>query len=267
MTSHNKSPITLYSYVSSPYAAKVHCYLLYKKLPFNVFYVTPLNPVKELPFGHQIPVLKMGDQIQTESSNIGLWLDNTFPDTLPLSPKDKQLKQDVMEMDDWVSSVLIPSIFYSIYPQINTSCFHTISNAMRLGFCVGKTTTNGLPYGIRLLWPLFIRYAGFIRHMITPMAREGSPEHIRAHALSYLEEKLQQNKFLANTPQPSLADLSAWPQIVMPYKLGLKGFDDFKDYPAILRWINEIDPFLCGSNQSPTLIPQLLENTSLSFQS
>lgn len=250
--------ITLYAYVTSPYAMKVHCYLLYKNLPFDVFYVNPLKPSKELPMGRQIPVLKIGEEARGNSSSLGVWLDEKFPNAPQLIPKDKQERQNVYRIDQWISDNLIPTTFYSVYPQCNASLWNNISNTLRLGYCVNQTTTNGLPLGIRFLWPLFIRNARFIRHMIAPVAKHGTAHYCRVNMFSYLEDKLKDQQYLAGTAMPSLADLSAWPSLVVPYKMGLKGFEDFHDYPHILRWVKDIEFLLNSSETAPPLIPENL---------
>lgn len=51
------SNIRLFAYVMSPYAAKVHCFLLYKKLDFECVYINPFRVEQDLPTGKQIPVL------------------------------------------------------------------------------------------------------------------------------------------------------------------------------------------------------------------
>ena len=250
--------ITLYAYVTSPFAMKVHCYLLYKNLLFDVFYVNPMRPEKELPIGRQIPVLKIGEEVRGDSSSIGKWLDEKFPDTPRLVPDDKQIRQNVYIADQWVTNTLIPSLFYSVYPQCNASLFESISNTLRLGYCVSQTTTNGLPMGMRFLWPLFIRHARFIRHMIAPTVRQGSAQNYRISTLSYLEEKLENVQYLAETKEPSLADLSAWPSIIVPDKMGLTGFDDLNNYPNITRWVKDIESMLVGVKNSPPLVPETL---------
>lgn len=242
---------------------KVHAYLLYKNLPFEIFYVNPIKASKELPTGRQVPLLRIGSEVRMESSPLGVWLDEKFPDTPCLIPKDKQERQNVYRVDQWISDNLIPTTFYSVYPQCNASLWQSISNTLRLGYCVEKTTTNGIPFGIRFLWPFFIRNAGFIRHMIVPVARQGSVQHCRASVHSYLETKLQDQQYLAGTREPSLADLSAWPSLVVPYKIGLKGFEDFQEYPHVLRWIKDIESFLNCSESLPPLIPNNLLVNSL----
>lgn len=59
---HQQEPITLYSYVLSPFAAKVHCFLLYKGVRFDCFYVNPLHVERDLPLAYQIG-LHSGDEV------------------------------------------------------------------------------------------------------------------------------------------------------------------------------------------------------------
>jgi glutathione S-transferase len=67
--------IRLYSYAMSPYASKVHCFLLYKQLDFECFYINPLRVRRDLPLGHRIPVLTVDGESRADSTPIGLWLD------------------------------------------------------------------------------------------------------------------------------------------------------------------------------------------------
>ena len=258
MASSDDRSITLYAYVTSPYAMKVHCYLLYKQVPFDVFYVNPIRPERELPIGRQIPVLKIGGDARGQSSAIGEWLDEKFPDTARLIPEDEPLQREVFRLDQWITDTLIPSVFYSVYPQTGSAFVRSISNAMRLGYCVSKTTTNGLPMGIRFLWPLLLRNAGFVRRIVFPVAEQGTARECRMNALSYLDTTLRDRQYLAGTDDPSLADLSAWPCLVVPDRMKLKGFDDFKAYENVSRWLNDIDTFMRPAGQAPPLIPQSL---------
>lgn len=52
----------------SPYAAKVHCFLLYKKLDFECFYISPFHVKQDLPIGKQIPVLCVGEERRADST-------------------------------------------------------------------------------------------------------------------------------------------------------------------------------------------------------
>ncbi len=249
--------ITLYSYVTSPYAMKVHCYLLYKQLPFKIIYVNPLRAADELPVSKQIPVLQIEKEARVESSALGVWLDNLFP-AVPLLPIDTLPKRRVLEIDQWVSEQLIPTVFYSIYPQMNHLLPLQIKNTIHLGHCIEQTTNSGIPRGIRLLWPLFIRRAHFIRQMVAPLKRNITVSEQRKNVLFFLDKTLQDCSYLAGTEYPTLADLSAWPQIYVPYQLGLKGMDDFTDYSNIMRWVENLKCSMNASKHLPPLVPSSL---------
>lgn len=257
MNAQSYPPITLYSYITSPFAWKVHCYLLYKKVSFKVFYVNPANSARELPIGTQIPVLKIGGEARNNSLELGIWLDNYYSETASLIPDNHSLKKEVLEIDQFVSDTLIPTVFYTVYPRLCGLRLTNISNTLRLGYFVDRTTTNGLPLGLRFLWPFFIRYTPFIRRIVAPMAKAGGVQACRKSALSYLEDKLKDRDFLAGTEQPSLADLSAWPQIMVPPMLGLSGFDDYLEYPNISSWVIRTEAFIQPNPCEPAIVPDL----------
>lgn len=82
--------IRLYSYALSPFAAKVHCYLCYKGLEFETFYVHPFKVRDELPLGCQVPVLEIDGEYKNDSTPIGLWLERKFPESQKLLPVSRQ---------------------------------------------------------------------------------------------------------------------------------------------------------------------------------
>ena len=104
-------PIRLYTYAMSPYAAKVHCFLLYKGLDFECFYINPLRVSKDLPIGRQIPVLTVGGESRADSTPIGLWLDELFPHPPRLLPEEGDERARLLAIDDWVTNHLIPGSF------------------------------------------------------------------------------------------------------------------------------------------------------------
>jgi glutathione S-transferase len=61
MSNASKRRVRLYTDAMSPYAAKVHCFLLYKGLDFECFYINPLRVKRDLPVGRQIPVVRRKD--------------------------------------------------------------------------------------------------------------------------------------------------------------------------------------------------------------
>jgi hypothetical protein len=77
MTAH--PPVRLYTYAMSPFAAKVHCFLLYKRIPFECFYVHPLRVRQDLPVGHQIPVVTVDTESRADSTPSACGWTSSFP--------------------------------------------------------------------------------------------------------------------------------------------------------------------------------------------
>ena len=245
--------IKLYALITSPFAMKVHCYLLYKQLDFQVTYVKPYNFESQLPLGNQVPVLRIDDEVKADSQAIGLWLDDHFKDKA-LLPKQQDQRQTVIAADNWVNQFMIPTVFYSIYPQLNWKLFETAINTLRLGRCVSKTA-SAMPPGLWLLWPLFIRQAGFIKQIVAPYKGSISSAQQRRNVLIALEKKLCANNYIAATATPSLADISCWPLLAVPYMLRLKAMDDILDYPHIVQWLKRLQPQLMAATNQPALVP------------
>jgi glutathione S-transferase len=112
MTSEARAqPVTLYTYVMSPYAAKVHCFLLYKRLRFECFYINPLRVKQDLPAGRQIPVVTIGGESRADSTPIGLWLDERIPQLPRLLPESGDEREQLLKIDDWITHCLIPGSF------------------------------------------------------------------------------------------------------------------------------------------------------------
>ncbi len=255
-----RKSVRFYTYVSSPYGMKVHGYLLYKQIPFELVYVNPIHPEKDLPMGRAVPVLEIDGEVRADSSPIGIWLDEAFPDTPQLMPDDPTAAASVHSADTWITDVLIPAIFYRVHPRLTApgNLPRTIADTLRLGYCVDYTTPGGLPFGLRYLWPLFINRAGFIRRMVAPLASSASAEAYRATVLSALDRKLRDRDFIAETNTPSLADIGAWALIAGPYLLGLRGMDDYIAHANVLRWMRTLEPAVRDGTGLPPLVPALL---------
>jgi len=109
------SHIQLFSYPTSPYGQKVGCYLKYKELEFKFVGVNPLtNDQIKFTRQRQVPVLQIGNEWRKESSELGLWLDEAYPDK-PMLPGDESERERVLEIDKWVSDSLITGMFRGAY--------------------------------------------------------------------------------------------------------------------------------------------------------
>ena len=250
-SSSSGSAIRLYSYAMSPYAAKVHCFLLFKRLEFECFYINPLHVKRDLPIGHQIPVLSVNGESRADSTPIGLWLDERFPESPPLLPVQGAEREHLLAVDDWISNHLIPGSFCS-YPG---SGINRVLNGWKLSRVMANTSQGGLPFALRAAWPLIIKRIGFVRKLLA-MTDNGPP--VREAKLKLYGEFLAHLKggaFVAGRDTPSLPDLSAYPQFALYWMTGFRGAEDILEYPDLMAWLGRMKPYVTGV---PDLVPAIV---------
>jgi len=219
--------IKLYSYPTSPYAQKVSCYLHYKKLDFEFVPVNPMTNA-EIAFTQQRQL-----------------------------PQDQLARNTVIEVDQWVSQSLIPSVFrYAVEWQ---NPIHSISNGWRLSKAVSNATK--LPFYARFLWPFAVKKAKFIVDMVDQMDLTETLPQMNIRLQNEFIEHLNGGPFLAGQQEVSLADLSAFPPIVNSYFMGMKTKQALRDHPEVLAWAKRVHEQLPNN---PFLVPEhLLERTFL----
>lgn len=249
--------IQLFSYATSPYAQKVGCYLKYKNIDFKFIPVNPLTN-REIAFTRQrqVPVLQVGEQWRKESSDLGLWLEELYPNK-PILPSDQGQRDLVLKVDQWISDSLIPSAFrYAVEWQ---NPWYSVTNGWRLSRAVSHGTK--LPMHIRLLWPFGVKRAPFIVNMVKELdLQEPIPEMNRRLQNEFLAH-LDGGPFLAQQDKISLADLSAFPIIVSGHFMGMNTMQALKDHPEILAWARRVFAELPAN---PLLVPdKLLKRRSL----
>ena len=240
--------IRLYSYAMSPYAAKVHCFLLYKKLGFELYYINPLRVKQELPAGKQVPALTVGSESRADSTPIGLWLDELFPDGPRLLPIAGGEREDLLAHDEWITNHLIAGSFRS-YPGEGLD---RVLNGWKLSSVMTNTARGGLPPLLRLAWPLLITRVGFVRRMID-QADDGLP--VRESKFKLYDEflaRLEGGPFVGGRAEPSLPDFSAYPQFALYYMMDFRGGEDILERPELMAWAARLRPYLDGS---PPLLP------------
>jgi len=231
--------ITLYSYALSPFAAKVHCFLNFKGLGFDTFYVNPLKVASELPLGKQIPVLAIGSQIRNDSTPIGIWLDEEFPDLPRLLPKDGPDRDKALEIDSWVSERLIPATFRLMLAD-GASLIDRYRNRSIGCSILNATVPAGVPLILRVIYPLIISRPGFIQRLLKKGEREKSLGKLFAERYQELEAKIGKGPFLAGQSKPGLADLSVFAQLALPYLAGYDHGDTFLSWPRIKTWADAV---------------------------
>jgi glutathione S-transferase len=248
-------PIRLYTYAMSPYAAKVHCFLLYKRLDFECFYISPLRVAKDLPVGRQVPVVTVAGESRADSTPIGLWLDELFPDR-PLLPGPGAERERLLRIDDWITNHLIPGSFRS-YPGEGLD---RLLNGWKLSHVMANTAQGGLPWTLRALWPLVIKRVAFVRRLIA-QADDGLPvgEAKRKLYDEFLAH-LGDGPFVAGRDEPSLPDLSAYPQFALYYATGFRGGQDIQERPELMKWLGRMRPYVSGS---PPLVPPAVQERGL----
>lgn len=250
------APVTLYTYAMSPYAAKVHCFLLYKGIRFECFYINPLRVKQDLPVGRQIPVVTIGDESRADSTPIGLWLDERFPELPRLLPESGEERERLLEIDGWITQRMIPRSF-RFFPGEGLDRW---LNGWRLSSVMNGTARGGLPLMLRAAWPVFIQRVPFVRRLLE-MADDGLPQHESKRKL-YQEFIAHpgDGPFLAGRATPSLPDLAAYPQFALFYLTGFRGGEDILDYPEIMSWLKRMGPYVSGT---PPLVPAAVRKREL----
>lgn len=249
-------PIRLYTYVMSPFAANVHCFLLYKGLDFECFYINPLRVKQDLPVGRQVPVLTVGDESRADSSPIGLWLDELYPDRPRLLPAEGEERERLLSIDTWISNSLIPGSFRS-YPGEGID---RVLNGWKLSYVMTHTARGGLPIVLRVGWPLLIKRVPFVRRLIE-QADNGLP--VREAKLKLYDEflaRLDGGPFLAGRSEPSMPDLAAYPQFALYYATGFRGSQDILERPELMAWLARMRPFV---DREPALVPAKVRKRDL----
>lgn len=246
--------ITLYSYAMSPYAAKVHAALLYKELPFDLRYINPLRARKELPIGHQVPAVTVGDEARNDSTPILLWLDELFPEK-PLLPADGPERDKLLAIDQWISDELIPGSFRS-YPGEGGDKW---VNGWKLSHVMAATAHSGLPWIAKWLWPMLVTRVRFVTTLVAHAASGGLSVHDAKFKLyDDFIARLDGGPFLGGRSSPSLPDFAAYPQFAIFWMVGFRHADDILQRPAIWQWLNDMRPHI--DKQPPILPPHARVN-------
>jgi len=247
--------IKLYGYATSPYVRKTGCFLYYKGIDFTH---VPVNPTKpKATIGHtngtKVPVLEVDGEWRRESSDHARWLDELFPDK-PLYPLVHQAKID--EIDRWISDTYLPGYFRrSIDGGFNTQF---LFRAWRLAALVSADTP--LPLPVRLMWPLGLRVAPFIRHMAKNMDLTESYEDMQVRIFSELVGHIGDGPYMGGLDQPTMLDFAVFPQLVFGYMFGLEENLSAVVDPVIKGWLKRVSEHL---PKNPTLAADEMQIHSL----
>ena len=235
-------PITLFGYTTSPFVRKVACYLHFKNLSFEFVGVSPVEPEKTIGFsgGSQVPVLKIGNEWRTDSSRIGFWLDELFPEKPLVSGKPAERKK-IIAIDDWASDQFIPGMVFraAIDGPMNDG-FR--KRAWRLADIVSHGAT--LPDEIKKAWPDLLGKAPFILNMVNQLDRNEPLANMQMRLFGELVGHLGEGPFLGGQDAPSLADFAIYPQMMFPYQVGLIDSLPVLAHPTIGPWLERVSRHL-----------------------
>mgnify|MGYP001811639504 CR=1 FL=1 len=255
-----KRPVTLYTWVMSPFAMKVHAFLLFKRINFRCFYVNPLKRHSQIPVGDQIPVVAIGNECRADSTPIGLWIEEAFPEQPQLLPTDSAEREKVLAINDWVTDRLIPIVFrIPQEPGFNVS---RISNGWKLSHVMAQTAHGGLPKLVEWAWPWILATQPFLKNELAKADPHLSLAEVKAKLHSEFVAKLEQGPFFGGRSQPSMADVAAYPQFLLPFMVGMDDADYFLDFPEVVSWLKAMEPFMRGS---PPLLPDVVQKRTLDW--
>ncbi len=235
-----ETSIRLFAIPTSPFAMKVGCYLAFKKLDYELVGVNPVTfQAVRFTGARQVPILQIGEQWKLESSQIGHWIDELYPERALLGFTEEDRRQ-IIAQDNWVTDQLIPSLFrLSVdWPSLADG----LANGWKLARAVNDATQ--IPAWIRLFWPILIKRANFIVAMVNEIDRSESVESMQQRLLNDFVARLEGGPFLAGMNQPTLADLSAFPIVVFAHRFGMKGSAPWFSDKNLLGWCHAVQSFL-----------------------
>ena len=236
-------PITLFGYATSPYVNKVSTFLNYKGLAHQFTHVRPkTNEAIKFTGQTQVPVLMIGDEWRTDSSPLGHWLDERFPDK-PLMPTDPAARETAIRIDDWISDQLIPARFREAVEWDKP--LNSTRNGWRLARIVHFGTP--LPLAWRVLWPFAVKKAPFIVHMVNALDLSEPIADMRQRMMDELEGHLAGGPYLGGLDAPTIADFSAYSLLITSWLVGMRGSFPWRDMPALKAWMKRVQSHLTGN--------------------
>ena len=159
-------PVTLYQFTLCPFCNKVRAGLDLKGVEYDMVEVSPRTKVElpELPeeAPRKVPVLRIGDQVLYDSTDILMALDDFFPSGPRLLPTDESIKADAEKVEAWVDEEFIralPTVIYGSWANAARAA-RTIGRASKFGFFQGMGVKIGGPAIMRLVAGRLLKKAG-----------------------------------------------------------------------------------------------------------
>jgi len=239
-----KESITVYALALSPFVAKVRCFLNFKGLDHNVVYVNPMRQKQELAFSGQalVPVVRVGEEVLYDSTPVGIKLDEMFPESRRLLPGQAEDRQALLAADQWLSDELVPISFRA--SQEVPLATH-LKNSYISSNMVHQTTPGGIPFWLRLMWPIVVRrLSPHLQNMSERSSKKLTLQQAHQSSCEAFSEMLSGGPFILGKEQPSLPDCSAYAFFMLTYIAGLDGYSNFYQFDEIKAWARRMTPLV-----------------------
>ncbi len=238
--------VKLYGYATSPFVRKVGCFLYYKGIEFTHVPVNPIDPRATIGHtgGAQVPVLEIDGEYRRESSELGLWLDEVFPDT-PLCPPEHAAK--ITAIDKWISDTFLLSIFR--FAVDGDMSLQFAFRGWRLAALLSAHTP--LPEHVRNKWPELLLMAPFIQEMGQHMDLTETHKDMQIRITMELAAHIGDGPYISGFDTPTMLDMAVFPQLVWGYMFGLEESLSAAQHPVIKAWMQRVAKHLPSN---PTLV-------------
>ncbi len=242
--------ITLYGYSPSPFVQKVAAFLYFKDLPFEFVPVNPMAARETIGFtgGAQVPVLAIDDEWRLDSTPIGMWLDERFPDR-PLLPADQKQRARILSIDHWLNEMFFPSFFRGIIDGPCDARFR--ARSWRYAALIDADTP--LESSARNRWPELQRSAPFLHDMIRELDRDEPVAEMNMRVEQELLAHLGSGPFLGESAVPTLVDLALFPSLVFAHLVGIEDTIEAAKTPEIKAYVLKMADVL---PENTTLVPE-----------
>lgn len=158
--------ITLYQFTLCPFCNKVRAGLDIKGVAYNTVEVSPRTKVElpDLPAEapRKVPVLRIGDRVLYDSTDILMALDEQFPNAPLFLPTDSETKAEAVRIEEWVDSEFIralPTVIYGTW-RAAAQATRTISKASKFGLFEGMGVKMGGPMIMHMVAGRILKKAG-----------------------------------------------------------------------------------------------------------
>lgn len=262
-----KVPV-LFTATNSPFGLKVHCFLVHKGLTFENIYMQPSAIHKQLPVGKTVPVLCVNGECRRDSTPIGIWLDELYPDRPRLLPEDPAEREKILAIDHWVAMQLTGLRFRGSRIIESGEPWSAIRRGWMLGELLNQTAPGGISKLLKFAWPLIYQRLSFLNALMKRLDVSEPIARTRTRVCEEFIAHLEGGPFLGGQSQPTLADLAAYPPLISQYLCGFPNSDFFLAYPPIAAWAKRMEDHLQGgvSIVPPRMIKRMLPQVSKSGQ-